>query len=1066
MKKTVLVSLFLMILLSAAVTVADAKVTPILQDQEPIITEPFSPPDTFFYGGTEIGGGAAEPAGAGWVNRKMWTWNPAGYGGTPHSGQNMDGWTGVDATADAEDHFHVQDNTTIGACTAANPSFSGKILFCGKTNAECIIQCYNNINGTGYGNRWNQIVVTPDEMYSGGSVVLSYDYANETEPGHDSTYVILVVDGSDYATLAAYDGMVSGSEMIALDPYLIASGGTSWYIKLQFRSDGGYSDEDGHFPTHCGAFGIDNYAISGAVSYSEDFEGVANGDLPPAWSKLLEGCGDFARAQHVDDLPAPMWIDPCVGLGFCHMADSVITLYDDNPPIPHYYHRACQDNYVESPVIDLSSHSGLPGRVLMCERLAMLPLDDHVFMYWMVQYRPGCESGGWSPWINDNYVYYTPDGQACFAPGCVPWNTDVSAYVPSQATHVRVALGVVNLCDEDPWGLGCSDKCNETPYYDNVTFGVFTGYADAPYLAMREIDYWQDQFPEDGTLNPVSTADTRTAIYHGNLNPSIFGDTLVVLSSEDNIEVHFVFRMANTGAMQPLTHPFFTTWFPGVELGTSWYQARMDVARMTDASGSATAAVEGHWMCSFHANDPTRVANALPEGTEILPNNLFVPGTRIEYFLKSCYPAFADSFYLPTGGQSAPEEFEVLPTMVDDGAGSVRWPCMIVADHFGQRGNWNERNSDRIERHMATLGYDYDLFNKLGPSSVLRNGLGRWAANIGQIGAPGTDEYNWGPGATLAQFVGYKHCILNAGNILDHCICEQDASMLTDWLIVLSGPVHLRTLWVSGDQICRELNTRVPWGPTFLNTVLCATYLHWSYSDDTYDFTYCLPMNGVVGNIWCPPKDYYVRANGCYRKFNEIGMSGTGGCNAAAEVEYDSQIPSKFAGISNVVAMASPNFKTYTEGYDFCVIRDDASLWPGSNNCGPDTFIATWMSCVLSWFGCATSQCGPGMVVDVMEDGGTTPAVTTTLSHAFPNPMNPIANIKFSVGIPGRVTLRVFDVSGRVVRTLVDEERGIGEHGAVWDGRNDRGEKAGSGVFFYQLEAPGYKSTKKIVILQ
>jgi flagellar hook assembly protein FlgD len=60
----------------------------------------------------------------------------------------------------------------------------------------------------------------------------------------------------------------------------------------------------------------------------------------------------------------------------------------------------------------------------------------------------------------------------------------------------------------------------------------------------------------------------------------------------------------------------------------------------------------------------------------------------------------------------------------------------------------------------------------------------------------------------------------------------------------------------------------------------------------------------------------------------------------------------------------------------------------------------------------------------------------------------------------------VFDVSGRVIRTLVDEAKTAGSFSVIWDGKNDGGERVASGVFFYQLNAPGSELNKKIVILQ
>jgi hypothetical protein len=106
------------------------------------------------------------------------------------------------------------------------------------------------------------------------------------------------------------------------------------------------------------------------------------------------------------------------------------------------------------------------------------------------------------------------------------------------------------------------------------------------------------------------------------------------------------------------------------------------------------------------------------------------------------------------------------------------------------------------------------------------------------------------------------------------------------------------------------------------------------------------------------------------------------------------------------------------------------------------------------------------VVVGVNPNAAVAPAVVSSLAQAYPNPTNPIATISYTVGALGKVTLRVFDVTGRVIRTLVDATKATGAYSVIWDGTNDRGEKVASGVFFYQLEAPGFKSAKKLVILQ
>jgi flagellar hook assembly protein FlgD len=84
-----------------------------------------------------------------------------------------------------------------------------------------------------------------------------------------------------------------------------------------------------------------------------------------------------------------------------------------------------------------------------------------------------------------------------------------------------------------------------------------------------------------------------------------------------------------------------------------------------------------------------------------------------------------------------------------------------------------------------------------------------------------------------------------------------------------------------------------------------------------------------------------------------------------------------------------------------------------------------------------------------------------------PNPFNPTTAIRFVVPEGGaRVALRVYDVEGRLVRTLVDGHRPAGSQAAVWDGASDSGVASASGVYFYRLEAPGFTQTRKMVLLK
>ena len=88
------------------------------------------------------------------------------------------------------------------------------------------------------------------------------------------------------------------------------------------------------------------------------------------------------------------------------------------------------------------------------------------------------------------------------------------------------------------------------------------------------------------------------------------------------------------------------------------------------------------------------------------------------------------------------------------------------------------------------------------------------------------------------------------------------------------------------------------------------------------------------------------------------------------------------------------------------------------------------------------------------------------LYQSYPNPFNPTCFIRFDVPHSGNVTLRVFDASGRVVRTVADRWMDSGSYTEAWDGRDDSAVDAPSGVYFYELAAPDFRSTRKAVMLR
>jgi hypothetical protein len=95
------------------------------------------------------------------------------------------------------------------------------------------------------------------------------------------------------------------------------------------------------------------------------------------------------------------------------------------------------------------------------------------------------------------------------------------------------------------------------------------------------------------------------------------------------------------------------------------------------------------------------------------------------------------------------------------------------------------------------------------------------------------------------------------------------------------------------------------------------------------------------------------------------------------------------------------------------------------------------------------------------------PNLKTHLFEAYPNPFNPHTTIAFEFPKRESVTLRVFDLSGRLVRSLITAELHTpGRHEVVWNGRDDSGRQVASGTYFYRLETGNYSETKRMALIK
>ncbi len=88
------------------------------------------------------------------------------------------------------------------------------------------------------------------------------------------------------------------------------------------------------------------------------------------------------------------------------------------------------------------------------------------------------------------------------------------------------------------------------------------------------------------------------------------------------------------------------------------------------------------------------------------------------------------------------------------------------------------------------------------------------------------------------------------------------------------------------------------------------------------------------------------------------------------------------------------------------------------------------------------------------------------LGQNYPNPFNPTTEITFDVPHNSHVSLSVYNILGRKVATIVDEELSAGSYVRTWDGQSDGGTAVSSGIYFYKLRAEDFVQTLKMMLLR
>ncbi len=126
--------------------------------------------------------------------------------------------------------------------------------------------------------------------------------------------------------------------------------------------------------------------------------------------------------------------------------------------------------------------------------------------------------------------------------------------------------------------------------------------------------------------------------------------------------------------------------------------------------------------------------------------------------------------------------------------------------------------------------------------------------------------------------------------------------------------------------------------------------------------------------------------------------------------------------------------------------EEDIWQWDGVNN---DAYP------YLAWEGYADTS-----------DDEVIPEIASLALSNHPNPFNPTTTISFSIPTDDKVVLKVYNIKGQLVKTLVNDHLEAGTHKAVWNGDNQSGKNVSSGIYLYRLESCGKSKAQKMLLLK
>jgi len=939
------------------------------------------------------------------------------------------GWTRLDLTAQEGDYFHV-DNFAGLTSPKLVPLEGTKSMWCGARPSNTDPLCaYASLPG--YGNSWDQSFATGC-IHPTGTVSWDYLLSYDTEPGYDIVSIQWDRCDANWKTIRSFSGYLGPT--LFNETITDTANGGNIRLRVQFNSDGAWSDEDGLWDTD-GAVIVDSLTVSdttGIVLPTETFEAEAIGAHTTNsgnWaSNPRAGYGFFS-----DLFPGNQVLqqDPCVSNISClwgffsgSTANYACGGFPEQAAVPYMNASGLNmDEVLVSP--DVPWLGSGASAVLEFDVYRDLALDGLVYYWYGWKFRTnGCET----TWQKRDGFYYGASRD---------WLHTVAPFgdlVPPGATSLSVTLGARDMCYVWCGVFGTGSCHSNGPLFDNVT--VYRVQSKGPQWSVRDVDLFQDTFPDDGTLSGTARADMALDVLPST-NPSIRpGDSVVVTVSEPE----------DTVAGDPYTG-FGPAVYALVQVRPPGQPGKSGAALSDDASRwpvvDSLAGPGGTWYRVRMDSVFAQAGRGLPQPDRYcfdLNDNLFTAGDTVYYaFEAHSTNTGAVTYWSPEAAQTetlvdvltAPAEFQVLPT------GNSDILYVDGADGFGVQ--------PFFETAFDALGIAPDRYDINGPSSLVGN---RPGARVADAFAQVIGTYKtiiWSTGELSVGTIGDGNGAIGGNEKSD------DASLLYTFL---NQSPNANGVYFTGDDLAEEWNsgTGLAGSGANLYSYIQHTLVSGDHTAPGQTGEVAPLLVGEPGGCFAhPAPDTAIAYGGC-PGINDFDVIAPAGASALLEMSYSGSGGNSGAVVSQqTVNAVGDTVAVVLSGLSFHNLRSKGAVTGVSVR-------AHHLDDVLTWLGQAHSiatATGPQ-------------ALRNTLAQNYPNPFNPSTTIRFSLREKSPVTLKIYDARGRLVRTLVrGDVRAAGvTHTLQWDGRNDAGQVVSSGVYFYRLEAPGFSQTRKMVLLK